>query len=155
MKELELLLERVKRSETYTIGRLYINGVYFCDTLEDKDRGLKSSMSLSSIKNIKIKGETSIPTGTYEVDMNTVSPKYSQDKYKKSYGKYDAKIPRLLNVPGFDGILIHIGNFITDTDGCILVGKDSGKGTLVSSTITFDKLYPILKEASKIKITIK
>ena len=90
--------------------------------------------------------------------MNTISPKYNQDKYKKQYGSINGKLPRLLNVPGFEGILIHIGNYPKDTEGCLLVGKNTQKGAVMNSTETFNKLYPILKKAfdegEEIKITI-
>lgn len=155
---MELLNKRYKTPD-YCIGKLYINGEYFCDTLEDTDKGLTSTMPLEEIKKIKKAGITAIPTGRYEIVMNVVSPKYSADKYKKQYGFCDAKLPRLVNVPGFEGILIHIGNYAKDTDGCILVGTNSVKGAVMQSTAYFNKLYPILKAASdkgeKIYITIE
>lgn len=158
-KELKLINDRIYTCDTYTIGKLYVDEVYFCDTLEDSDRGLTQDMSLSEISKIKVHGETAIPKGTYTIDMNTVSPKYSQAKYSKQYSFCDAKLPRLLNVPGYEGILIHIGNYPKDTEGCLLVGKNTVKGAVMESTATFNALYPILKKASdegkKITITIK
>lgn len=151
---MKLKVERIFKGGDYTIGKLYIDGVYFCDTLEDTDRGLTSSMSPSEIAKIKVKSETAIPTGTYEVVMNVVSPKYSADKYKKQYSFCDAKLPRLLDVPGYEGILIHIGNYPKDTDGCILVGKNTVKGAVMDSTNTFTALYAKLKESVG-KITIE
>ena len=64
---MKLLLKRVAKRDTYTIGKLYIDGQYFCDTIEDKDRGLKQNTPLSTIKNTKIQNKTAIPTGTYNV----------------------------------------------------------------------------------------
>lgn len=155
---MELRNKRFKTPD-YCIGKLYINEEYFCDTLEDTDRGLTQDMSLEEIKKIKKAGVTAIPTGRYEIVMNVVSPKYSADKYKKQYSFCNAKLPRLLNVPGFEGILIHIGNYPKDTDGCLLVGKNTVKGAVMESTNYFNKLYPILKAASdkgeKIYITIE
>jgi len=119
---IQLTLERNYKGPKYTIGKLYIDGKYFCDTLEDKDRGLKDSMTEEYIKLNKVYGETAIPSGTYVVNMNIVSPKYSNfNKYgwAKPYG---GKIPRLMDVKGFDGVLIHPGNTTEDTKGCILVG---------------------------------
>ena len=101
---MELLVKRVAKKNEYTIGRLYIDGNYTCDTLEDCDRGLTQDMPLEEIKSKKIYGKTAIPTGTYEIDMNTVSPKFKDRSWAKPYG---GKIPRLVNVPGFDGILVH------------------------------------------------
>ena len=130
----------------YTIGKLYINGEYFCDTLEDTDRGLDSNMPLTEIQKIKQPGITAIPTGTYTVNMNTISPKYgNKEPYKTLCG---GKVPRLMNVPGYEGILIHIGNYARDTDGCILVGNNITSGMISNSKVTFEKLYEVLKKVS-------
>lgn len=142
---MELKLERIFKGDTYTIGKLYINNEYFCDTLEDKDRGLTSDMSLDEIKSIKIKGVTAIPTGTYSITLDVQSPKFST---YKQYAFCDGYLPRLIDVPGYEGVLIHIGNTDSDSDGCLLVGKNTVKGMVTNSTETFKKLYPILKEAS-------
>ena len=72
---MKLTLKRIARKDTYTIGKLYINGKYFLDTLEDKDRGLKQSMSLDQIKEMKIPNETAIPSGIYKVTLDVISPK--------------------------------------------------------------------------------
>jgi hypothetical protein len=101
---MKLLLKRRFKGESYTIGSLYIDGAYFCDTLEDRDRGLDQSMSLDEIKRLKVAGETAIPTGTYEVTLNVVSPKYST---REAYRFCSGKVPRLLSVKGYEGILIH------------------------------------------------
>lgn len=142
---MELKLERIFKGDTYTIGKLYINNEYFCDTLEDKDRGLTSDMSLDEIKSIKIKGVTAIPTGTYSITLDVQSPKFST---YKQYAFCNGYLPRLIDVPGYEGVLIHIGNTDSDSDGCVLVGKNTVKGMVTNSTETFKKLYPILKEAS-------
>lgn len=154
-----LRIERKWPKETYTIGRLYIDGVYFCNTLEDKDRGLFQTNSLSVIKSIKVYGETAIPTGKYTVAMNILSPKYSAVKWYKDL--CGGKMPRLLNVPGFDGILIHPGgsNGPLDTMGCILVGKNTKVGKLTDSKETFKAMYKRMKAAydkgEKITIEIR
>ncbi|MDR2651438.1 MAG: DUF5675 family protein [Prevotellaceae bacterium] len=142
---MELTLKRIAKKEKYTIGRLYIDGKYFCDTLEDTDRGLNQDMQLEHIKKIKIAGETAIPAGVYEVDMNTVSPKY---KDRAQYKFCGGKLPRLVNVKGYTGILIHIGNYPKDTDGCILIGKNSVAGAVMDSTKTFNEFYPILRASA-------
>lgn len=153
---MELKLKRIFKGDKYTIGNLFINGKKFCDTLEDTDRGLDASMSVSKIIALKKFGITAIPKGTYEVVMNVVSAKFS--KYKQ-YTFCGGRVPRLLNVPGYDGVLMHIGNKPEDTDGCILVGKNTVKGMITSSTETFMSFYKILEDASKknekIHITIE
>ena len=135
----------------YTIGKMYLNDVYFCDTLEDTDRGLHQDMPLEEIKKKKIPGSTAIPAGKYSIDMKTPSPKY---KDRAAYQFCGAKVPRLVGVPGFVGILIHIGNYPKDTDGCILVGENKEKGAVLNSTDTFKKLYKALQGYSNISIEI-
>lgn len=142
---MKIKIERKWKKSTYTIGRLYVNGVYFCNTLEDKDRGLKSTDSLSIIKSKKVYGETAIPSGTYEIMMNVVSPKYKAVKWIKDL--CGGKMPRLKGIPGFDGILIHTGNSALDSYGCILVGKNTIVGRLTKSKETFIELYKKMKDA--------
>ena len=153
---MELLLRRIARCETYTIGHLYIDGKYFCDTIEDKDRGLTQSMPQAVIRAMKRKGVTAIPIGRYRVTLEVKSPKFSAKKYEKNYGFCDGYLPRLINVPGFDGVLIHIGNTAKDTDGCLLVGKNTKVGKVLESRAVFVKLYEELKKANNsIYITIQ
>ena len=153
---MKLILKRIFKGDKYTIGNLSINNKPFCDVLEDVDRGLDSSMPISQILSLKKKGITAIPRGTYEVVMNVVSAKFS--KYTQ-YAFCGGKVPRLLNVPGYDGVLIHIGNKPEDTEGCLLVGKNTVKGMVTNSTETFLSLYKNLKNAfelnEKIYITIE
>ena len=108
---MDLTLKRIARRETYTIGHLYIDGKYFCDTIEDTDRGLKQSLPQSVNAAKKRKGVTAIPEGKYLVVMNVKSPKFSTKKQYEWCGGY---LPRLVNVPAFDGVLIHIGNTAKD-----------------------------------------
>ena len=144
---MKLRLDRKYKKDTYTIGNLYIDGKWFCNTCEDKDRGLKQSDLLWSIKKKKVAKETAIPTGTYRITMDVVSAKYSAVRwYKELCG---GRVPRLLNVPGFEGILIHVGNTALDSEGCILVGKNTKKGMVTSSRATFAELYKKLEEAHK------
>ena len=153
---MKLLLDRIFKGPNYTIGKLYINGVYECDTLEDVDRGLTSQMSLDEIKSKKIYGNTAIPTGTYIVNMNTVSPKFKDRAWAKPY---KGILPRLEKVLGYEGVLIHVGNKAEDTLGCILVGENKIKGQVINSTATFHELMTVLLKASKanevIELTIK
>lgn len=150
---MELELRRIARRETYTIGRLYVDGVRFCDTLEDTDRGLRQDMALPVLRAKKRKGITAIPTGRYRVTLGVKSPKYSQ---RKAYDFCKGYVPRLINVPGYEGVLIHIGNYPKDTEGCILVGKNTKVGAVLESAATFRELYALLQTAKEpIYITIK
>lgn len=153
---MELFLERKYKKSNYTIGKLYINGKYFSNTIEDKDRNLNSNMPESQIKGLKVYGETAIPTGTYTIDMNTISPKFKDRSWAKPYG---GKLPRLLNVKGFEGVLMHVGNTCQDSYGCVLMGLNTKKGMVTNSTEYFHKLMKELLAAKlkgeEIKITIK
>ena len=141
-----LTLDRKYKLPTYTIGKLYIDGEYFCDTLEDKDRGLTDDMTVSEISKVKIKKETAIPTGTYKVTIT-----YS-NRFKKN-------MPLINDVKGFEGIRIHSGNTNQDTEGCLLVGMNLERGKVLKSQETFRKLYKMLSGAKLrgeyIQITIK
>lgn len=141
-----LKLDRKYKKDTYTIGVLYVDGIRFCETCEDKDRGLKQSDMLWTIKKKKVYGETAIPTGKYTITLDVVSAKYAKvDWYRRLCG---GKMPRLLNVPGFDGILIHPGSTALDSYGCILCGRNTKKGTVTSSRDTFAVLYAKMKAAN-------
>lgn len=153
---MEINLKRIARKTGYTIGRMYVDGNYVCDTLEDRDRGLTSKMSIAQICGVKVKGETAIPTGKYLVDMKTVSPRFGG---RKQYAFCKGRLPRLVGVSGFDGVLIHCGNTAKDTEGCILVGQNKEVGKVLNSTATFAMLYPYLQNAAlrgeRIYITIE
>lgn len=142
---MELRLERKYRNNNYCIDKLYINGKYFSDVLEDPDRGLTDNMSLEEIKKIKIKGNTCIPYGTYNVTI-TYSPRFKKN------------LPLLNNVKGFDGIRIHSGNKPQDTEGCLLPGFNKVKGQVIDSRVTTDKLITQIQQAlnkgEKVTITI-
>ena len=142
---MELYSYRKYKNEHTTISTLTIGNDLFY-ILEDKDRGLTSDMPLSAIRNKKIKTKTAIPTGRYELAW-TWSP---------SFKKYTLQ---LLNVPGFDGIRIHVGNGSIDTDGCLLPGLRTNNTTSVlDSAKALEKLEalicPLLKK-QKVYITIK
>ena len=150
---MELLLERIARRDTYTIGHLSIDGKRFCDTCEDTDRGLRQDLPLSVNQAKKRRGITAIPVGRYRVTLDVKSPKYSK---KKQYDFCKGFVPRLINVPAFEGILIHIGNTAADSEGCILVGRNTKVGMVLESTKTFKTLYKILATATQpIYITVK
>lgn len=152
---MKLLLKRIAKKSTYTIGKLYINDQFFCNTLEDCDRGLRQDMRLEEIKQIKIPHETAIPAGTYKITLDVISPKYSvKDFYIKNANK--GRLPRLLKVPGYEGVLIHCGNTSKDSSGCILVGDNSKVGMVLNSKQTFIKLYQkLLTDKDNLTITIQ
>ena len=137
---MELILYRRFLGNDYTIGALYLSrqgkSEYFCDTLEDADRGLTQAMPLEEIKRKKIRNETAIPTGIYKVIVN-LSPAKKR------------MLPRLLDVPGFSGILIHRGNTKRDSSGCILVGDNKVKGKVIHSTRCEQRLVVILTEVQQ------
>lgn len=146
---MDLLLKRTAKRTGYTIGHLYIDGEYFCDTLEDTDRGLTNDMSEEEIAAIKVAGETAIPTGKYRVTLEVVSPKFSK---KSAYAFCEGKLPRLIGTPGFEGVLLHSGNTADDTAGCILVGRNTIIGRLTNSLDTLRTLYAKLEEPLYITI---
>lgn len=152
MEELNLTLKRIAKRPTYTIGRLYVDGKYFCDTLEDTDRGLQQSSPESVNKAKKKKGLTAIPTGKYRITLDVQSQRFSQVAFYKFCNGY---LPRLLNVPAFDGVLIHVGNTAKDTEGCILVGENKAVGKVLNSRDTFLRLYDILNKNKHKYIYIK
>lgn len=124
---MKLRLVRRFKGETYTIGSLSVNGEKFCDTLEDRVRDLAGGEA-------KVPGETAIPEGRYKVIVNR-SPKFGRD------------LPRLLDVPQFEGVLIHRGNSAEDSAGCILVGENKVKGKVINSTPYEEKLVTLCKAA--------
>lgn len=139
---MKLTLKRIALRQTYTIGKLYIDGKYFCDTLEDTVRDTNKSGKFDNGEK-KIKGKTAIPYGTYEIKW-TYSPRFK---------KYT---PQLMNVPSFEGIRIHSGNSSTDTEGCLLLGENKKVGMVLNSRATINKFYPLIKKAcSNGKVTIE
>jgi Family of unknown function (DUF5675) len=128
---MELRLRRFEFGTNYTIGKLYVDGIYYCFTLEDKVR-----------EGVKVDGQTAIPYGTYTVVIDH-SNRFNRD------------LPHVLNVPGFEGIRIHTGNTDADTEGCILVGTTwAGKDFVGNSKFAFDPLFKKMKKADKITLEI-
>lgn len=157
---MELVVDRKWKKQSYTISNLTIDGKWFCNVLEDKDRNLDSSMSIAKIRELKKPSITAIPKGTYEVTLDVISPKYCNNSFYKQV--CNGKVPRLLNVKGFEGILIHVGDGPRGADlssGCLLCGYNKVKGQLRDGKEVFKKLYSLLKEAKsrgeKLTITIK
>jgi len=129
-----LRLKRTELNSQYTVGKLYYNDVYICDTLEDTYRDLT--------KEKKVYAKTAIPLGVYDIKLSH-SPKFGRT------------MPYLLNVPNFTYIMIHWGNTVYDTAGCVLVGKKSGYGILKDSKKTFLKVYELIKREGIKKIIIE
>lgn len=146
---MNITIERRYNCACYSIGRLYIDGVRFCDTLEDTDRGLSDDMDEAEIRRRKVYGETAIPTGTYHCEL-AVSPKFRSRVWAATYG---GRTPRLLSVKGYEGVLIHPGNSAEDTFGCILVGENKVKGQVINSTATYLRLMDKLTQV-KCGITV-
>lgn len=140
---MELLLERKYIKPEYCIGRLYINGEFFCNTLEDTIRDINKNGTFDCGE-FKISGHTAIPYGTYEIQV-TYSPKFKRE------------LPLLLDVPNFTGIRIHRGNTNKDSSGCILVGENTKKGMVLNSTKYEQELTKLLKntQSKKEKIIVK
>ncbi len=142
---MELLVERKWCNPDYTIGRLYIDGEFFSNTLEDRIVDVNKNGVFDGNEK-KVYGESAIPYGRYQVIYNW-SPKFGRN------------MPRLLNVPHFEGILFHSGNTAKDSAGCILVGNNTSKGRLTESRYTSDKLNKLIDDAIKrgeqVWVTIK
>ena len=138
---MELKLKRIALKKEYTIGRLYIDGKYFCDVIEDVDRGLDQKMPLEQIKRIKVMHQTAIPTGVYKVRLS-MSPRFKRI------------LPEILAVPGFSGIRIHNGKDQNSSSGCLIVGKNTIVGQVTNSKYWMEKLISILQGATNITIQI-
>ena len=131
-----LTLTRIAKQADYTIGRLEDeNGVKICDTLEPKYRDYKGG-------ELKVPRKSAVPEGTYPVVVTK----------SKKFGKY---LPLLVGVPGFEGIRIHSGNTVNDTEGCILVGQNLIKGKVLLSRLTLEKLMRLIENEKRIFLTIK
>lgn len=139
---MNLLIKRVSKKDSHTIGKLYIDSQYFCDTLEDKDRGLYSYMNPGEISRIKIKNETAIPYGKYKVRISF------SNRFKKD-------LPEILNVPGYTGVRIHSGNTAKDSSGCILLGENNAPGKVLNSRVTMEQFMEKIKGENDINLTIE
>jgi len=138
-RRMELTLNRKQKLENRTIGELLVNGNKFSFTLEDKVRLLWSLMPFKQLLGVKIFGKTAVPSGRYQIVLA-----YSN--------RFKRKLPLLVNVPKFEGVLIHGGNTEADTEGCILIGKLDPKTQTIYGAKTLgllDKLMAQLEPASK------
>ena len=118
---MRLRLQRKYLGEEYTIGTLFMDGIYLCETVEDKVRDLNKDGDLDDPGEGKVYAQTAIPYGLYKLDL-TMSPKFTR------------LLPIVLNVKDFVGIRIHRGNSADDSAGCILPGENKVKGGVIHST---------------------
>lgn len=139
---MDIQLKRTEFTSDSTIGELTINGVFECFILEDTDRNLTDMMSVIEIGKAKVYGQTAIPYGTYKIVV-TKSERFSKMKGKPVY------LPLLLNVKGYEGIRIHIGNKPADTHGCLLPARKKAKNFVSESTIAFNQLNDKINNAIK------
>lgn len=144
---MKITLKRKFKGDKYTIGDVYIDGVYFCNTIEDVVRALPATCPntpkwLNCKCREKVYAETAIPAGTYKVSLQH-SPKFKRI------------LPFLHDVPHFLGILIHAGNTQLDTAGCIIVGHNTAKGKVTQSKDTLEKLIALIREAKEVTIDIE
>lgn len=149
-------IDRKYKKDTYTIGKVYINDDYYCDSLEDKDRGLKQSDSIDYIKSKKVYGQTAIPSGTYKVTV-TYSNKFANKIWGKKYG---GKVPLILNIKGFDGVRFHPLSTPEMTLGCIGLGKNTIVGKITNTLETYYKfmdkyIMPCIKRGEEITLIIE
>ena len=138
----------------YCIGIFYVSGARLSNSLEDEDRGLDQKMPTGKINQLKIKGRTAIPKGTYRVVLS-VSPKFSTRAWAK---KYKGLVPELLNVKGYSGVRIHPANSASEVEGCIAPGDNTAVGKVTNSTKRYyelmDKLVPAWEKGEEITIEI-
>lgn len=143
---IELESHRIYFSPTYTIGKFFVNGQLWTDTIEDVNRDLNKDGDLADVGEGKVKDKTCIPFGRYQVIVNMSA-------------RFKRMLPRLLNVPEFEGILIHNGVDETSSSGCIIIGENKEKGKVLNSRFWMNKLTDYLleeqKKGNKIYITIK
>lgn len=142
---MELQLTRTIKTNRSTIGELNIDGAFECFIIEDKDRGLQQGMTISELTALKVKTQTAIPSGHYEIVVSF------SDRFRKM-------LPLLLNVPAYEGVRIHPGNTDADTEGCLLPGKTKSQDAVGSSRAAFATLFDKIKagmQREKVFITIK
>lgn len=156
---MEIVLDRKYKKDAYTIGTITIDGEYICNSLEDKDYGFTKATPVSKIKETKAAHPkaVAIPAGIYEVSVQyyrgfaTTHPWYNTTSCR-------GRIPCLVDVPGYSGILIHCGSNAGHTSGCILVGYNTIRGGLTNSKKAFvnicDRIMAAAKKGEKVYINI-
>ena len=160
---MKLVLHRKYLKNDYTIGNLYLkdeygNQKFICNILEDKVRDLNKNGRFDNGEK-KVQDRTAIPYGEYKIDMDTISPRFSNATKYPKYAKYGGKLPRLMGVESFSGVLIHAGNTQSDSSGCLLTGENKAVGKVLNSTKCFydlmdNYLLPAHKRGEEIWINI-
>lgn len=147
---MDMLVKRKYLTDNTTIGELYINNVFECYTLEDKDRDLLGSMTTGEIQQKKIFSKTAIPRGTYPVLVTATG-------ITSNVGQKNGMLPLVNNVRGFSGIRIHVGNNATHTEGCLLLGTSKANDTIGGSTAAvnaaFTKILNAINAGQSVSIT--
>lgn len=154
---MELVVERRWPKKGYTIGAFFVDSLRFHESMEDEDRGLTQSMPLSEILSKKKPGITAIPKGRYEVNLDSISPKFKNKVWAKPYG---GRVPEIMNVKGYSGIRIHPMTTAADSEGCVGIGDNKVKGKIVNSQKRYRELMdwylePARLRGEKVWITIK
>ena len=135
---MKILIKREIFSDKSTIGKMFIDGSPVCYTLEDKTRPDSEK---------KIYGETAIPYGEYPITFRTEGSIYEDYKVRfKDIGNERGTL-WIRNIPNYEYVLIHVGNFPKDTLGCILVGNCVSLDNIHDSTIAYKKIYPVIANA--------
>jgi hypothetical protein len=121
-------VQRYKESDQWTLSKVFIDGVLEAVGLEDEKREKK------------VMHETRIPEGVYKITLRTFGGHH--ERYLKKFPEHKGML-WVRDVPGFQDILIHIGNTEKDTSGCLLLGSkaDEKLGTISGSTIAYRKFY--------------
>jgi len=153
---MRLKIDRAWKKTGYTIGRFFVNGDRFHESLEDEDRGLDSTWSEAQVKAAKIFGQTAIPAGTYKVILS-VSPKYKDRDWAK---EFDGLVPEIVGVTGYSGVRIHPANKASEIEGCIAVGENKVRGGVINSKKTYLELmrnyiWPAWRSGEEILIDIE
>lgn len=154
---MELKVKRLWKKPTYTIGNLYVDGIFLCNTLEDKDRGLTQDMPTTEIYKKKVYGYTCIPAGRYRINMNRISPKFHKRNWAVKYG---GRVPEIENVPCWTGVLFHPLNTPNESLGCVGVGENKVKGKIINSqkwffTLMDEYLEPARERKEEVWLTIE
>lgn len=138
---MKVTIKRKEFTETSTTGEMFVDGVFLCYTLEDKDRGLKQTDPIEFIAITKVHSKTAIPYGTYD------------GKFSMS-NRFERVLPEIINVPGFAGIRIHSGNTSVNTEGCILLGRTKSKDFIGESRLAMSSFFLKVAPAKKFVLQV-
>lgn len=156
LPDLNLLIERYDYGDTYTMGKLLVEGMLFSDTIEPPSLHLSKDMPLSEIKAKKVYGKTAIPTGRYE-NILSVSPTLKDRAYAREFG---GKFPYFKDVPAWTGVMYHPFNFGYESKGCVGAGELWVPGKIINATQAYQDLMryylmPAFNRGQRVFTTIK